>query len=215
MSEPDLCALRRAGGVNVRVAILPTAAAPDNNDRRAGANALRWFRSLGALQAEVVPVIDTASANDPSLAERLRLARLIYMLGGFPHHLGETLRLSRVWDAAVQAYEAGAVLGGSSAGAMVLCAQYYDPESEALHPGLGLLPDCCVLPHHNTFGRAWAKALTARLPASTLIGIDEQTGILGHPSSTWTVHGAGRVTLYRSGQSTIFARGETFSLSEA
>jgi cyanophycinase len=214
MSEPDLHAIELAGGPDAPIAILPTAAAPDNNHERAGNNGISWFRSLGASHIDLVPVTDRSSANDPALAARLRSARFIYLLGGFPRHLGETLNNSRVWQAALDAHKEGAVIGGSSAGAMVLCEHYYDPYESKLLEGLKLLPNSCVLPHHNSFGRNWAGRLAAQLPEETLIGIDGQTGMLNDLSGTWTVYGAGKVTLYRNGQTEVHVRGDTFHISK-
>jgi cyanophycinase len=213
MSEPDLRAIELAGGADAQVAILPTAAAPDNNHVRAGRNGVRWFQSLGVSTVDLVPVIDQQSANDPALAGRLRSARFIYLLGGFPRHLGETLKGSRVWQAALEAYEEGAVIGGSSAGAMVLCEHYYDPYEDKLLEGLKLLPDSCVLPHHNHMGRNWAGPLSAQLPDDTLIGIDKQTGMVNDGAGSWTIYGAGKVTLYRDGQTEVHGRGERISIS--
>lgn len=213
MSEPDLRAIQLAGGFDAPIAILPTAAAPDNNHERAGRNGLRWFQSLVASRVDLVPVTDKHSADDPALAARLRAARFIYLLGGFPRHLGETLRDSLVWQAALEAYQSGAVIGGSSAGAMVLCRHYYDPYEDKLLRGLNLLPDSCVLPHHNNFGKGWAAQLRRKLPRTTLIGIDEQTGMLKDSTEGWTVYGAGQVTLYRNGgPPQVRARGGTFQL---
>lgn len=213
MSEPDLRAIQLAGGLDAPIAILPTAAAPDNNHQHAGNNGIRWFRSLGASEIDLVPVIDTASANDPALARRIRSARMIYLLGGFPRHLGDTLKGSLAWQAALEAYAEGAVLGGSSAGAMVLCEHYYDPSENKLLEGLKLLPKSCVLPHHNSSGRSWAGRLAQQLAGTTLIGIDERTGMLNEPGGKWTVYGAGKVTLYRGGFIEVHAGGEPFQLS--
>lgn len=212
MSEPDLAAIGLAGGPSVPIAILPTAAAPDNNQVRAGRNALNWFRSLGASSVEVIPVIDQASANDPALTQHLRRSKLIYMLGGFPRHLAETLHGSLAWEAVLQAYVGGAVIGGSSAGAMVLCEHYYDPEADRVRPGLNVLANTCVLPHHNGGGRAWSPLLIRALPTATLIGIDERTGILNDHVGSWTVYGSGQVTLYHGGPSKLYRRGNSLEL---
>ncbi len=212
MSEPDLRAMELAGGADAQIAILPTAAAPDNNHERAGHNGVRWFQSLGASRVDLVPVTDKSSADDPALAVRVRSARLVYLLGGFPHHLGETLRDSLVWESALEAYSEGAVLAGSSAGAMVLCEYYFDPYENQLLPGLNLLPNSCVLPHHNNFGKHWAAQLIEKLPRAVLISIDEQTGMLSDSSGGWIVYGAGQVTLYCAGKVEVHARGETFEL---
>src|SRR5579872_2826320 len=91
MAEADLHAMALAGGDDAPISIIPTAAAPDNNYRRAGDNGARWFKSLGATNVAWVPLIDRASANDASIADTLERARLVYMLGGFTGYLGETL----------------------------------------------------------------------------------------------------------------------------
>ncbi|MBI2331718.1 MAG: hypothetical protein HYU84_06090, partial [Chloroflexi bacterium] len=87
MSEPDLRAIELAGGVDAPIAILPTAAAPDHNHKRAGNNGVRWFQSLGAQNVFAVDVIDSKSANDALLADQIRNSKLIFLLGGFPSHL--------------------------------------------------------------------------------------------------------------------------------
>jgi cyanophycinase len=112
----------------------------------------------------------------------------------------------------MDAYRAGAVIAGSSAGAMVLCEHYYDPYEKMLLRGLNLIPDACVLPHHNNAGKAWAGQLMRLLPNSTLIGIDESTGMVNDADGTWRVYGAGGVTVYSGGQVQVHARGASFSL---
>ncbi len=214
MSVPDRRAIELAGGLDAPLCVIPAAAALDNNHARAGQNALRWFSSLGARQVSVLPLIDRTSADDPQIAAALEASRLVYMLGGFPGYLAETLKGSVSWGAMLRAYQSGAVLGGSSAGAMVLCQYLYDPESRAVVEGLGLLPNACLLPHHNNFGQSWASNLSAWLPGVMLVGIDERTGMLDDAGDgCWRVYGQGNVTLYQRGQVAVHASGESFSLS--
>ena len=212
MSEPDLCAIELAGGFDAPIAIIPTAAAPDNNHNRAGNNGVRWFQSLGARNVHTVDVIDSKSANEASLAASIRTSKLIYLLGGFPRHLGETLANSLCWSAAIEAYEQGAVIAGSSAGAMVMCEHYYDPHEKKLLRGLNLVSNACVLPHHNNFGKNWASQLMQMLPGGVLIGVDERTGMINSAGGEWEVKGGGEVTLYRSGSTAGYGRGRKFSL---
>jgi cyanophycinase len=113
----------------------------------------------------------------------------------------------------VSAHRAGAVIAGSSAGAMVLCEFYFDPASGKVLPGLNLLAEVCVLPHHDTFGKDWAPRLTSLLPGALLIGIDEETGVLNDdPTGQWTVYGKGAVTLYFGGTKTMLHHGHFFDL---
>jgi len=212
MREPDLKAIELAGGFDAPIRIIPTAAAPDNNHQRAGNNGVRWFKSLGAKDVISVPLVDKVSANDEKIAESLRSARLIYMLGGFTGYLGETLQGSAAWDAVLEAYQAGAVVAGSSAGAMVMCEFYYDLNEGQVVNGLNLVPNSLVLPHHNTFGKSWASRLL-EISHVTLIGIDEQTGTIDDGSTkTWSVLGQGAATLYRNAQIEVYQTGNSFSL---
>ena len=211
MRDPDLKAIELAGGFDAPVRIIPTAAAPDNNHQRAGNNGIRWFQSLGAKDVGSLPLIDKASANDDSIAKSLREAKLIYMLGGFTGYLGETLKGSAAWQAVLEAYATGAIVAGSSAGAMVMCEFYYDPSRGQLIEGLNLVPNSLVLPHHNTFGKSWASRLL-EISQVTLVGIDEQTGMIDDGPGTWTVYGVGSVTLYRNQKVEIYPTGRSFSV---
>ena len=213
MRDPDLKAIELAGGFNVPIRIIPTAAAPDNNHQRAGNNGVRWFQSLGAKDVVSLPLIDKASANNAEIANSLREAKLIYLLGGFTHYLGQTLKDSLAWQAALDAYRKGAVIAGSSAGAMVMCEYYFDPSSGKVVDGLKLVPNSLVLPHHNTFGKNWAPKLLKDKPDITLLGIDEQTGMIDEGDiRTWTVYGAGSVTHYQDGRILTCSVGTSFAL---
>jgi cyanophycinase len=211
MRDPDLKAIELAGGLEAPIRIIPTAAAPDNNHERAGNNGIRWFQSLGARDVGSVPLIDKASANDENIAATLREAKLIYMLGGFTGYLGETLKDCLAWQAVLEAYATGAVVAGSSAGAMVMCEFYYDPSRGQVVDGLNLVPNAIVMPHYNTFGKSWASRLL-EMSKVTLIGIDERTGMLDDGARTWTVYGAGNVTLYRNQKVEIYVTGKSFSV---
>ncbi|MGH7334760.1 MAG: cyanophycinase [Candidatus Rokuibacteriota bacterium] len=214
MMAPDREAIERAGGLAAPIRIIPAAAAPDHNHQRAGRNGENWFRSLSARDVAVVPVIDRASAEDERLASELRRARLIYLLGGFTQYLGQTIAGSACAHAMGAAYEAGAVLAGSSAGAMVLCEHYYDPSEERVHRGLGYLANACLLPHYSTFGQRWVTRLVALLPSVSLVGIDEETGMMVDEADgrRWRVYGRGQVTLHRRGHTHAFPEGATFTL---
>ena len=94
-----------------------------------------------------------------------------------------------------------------------MCGFYYDPSSGTVVEGLNLVPNALVLPHHNTFGKRWAPKLLKEIPNITLLGIDEQTGMLDDSENNmWNVYGAGEVMLYRNGKVETYKAGGTFSL---
>ena len=177
---------------------LPTAAGQEGPE-----SVGRWVR-LGTEQArrlevEAVPVLalDRASADDPALAAPIAGAGLVYLSGGSPAHLAESLRGTRVWAAVESAWRGGAALAGCSAGAMALVAWMADiraPGGEP-RPGLGVVPGMLVVPHFDRFRRwmgAPPEAVAARLPEGVvLIGIDEETAMVsdGDDLRRWVVHG--------------------------
>ncbi len=213
MADADKQALELAGGFDVQVAIIPAAAAPDNNHEHAGQTGVCWFEQLGARHVRLLHLVDHASANQAFIASSLGDSRLIYLLGGFPRYLAQTLANSMSWQAMLEAYHAGAVVGGSSAGAMVLGQHYYDPGTGSINDGLNLVREVCVVPHHDTFGRGWLSHLMTSLPEDTIIGIDEETGMIDDgPDGKWSVYGKGSVSLYRNREISIYHRGEQFFL---
>jgi cyanophycinase len=213
MAKPDRRAIELAGGFGARVSIIPAAAAPDNNHQRAGRNGVRWFEKLGAVNVSALPLLDRQCADDPAVVEALHRSKMIYLLGGFPRHLAHSLAGSKSWQAMLAAHQSGAVIAGSSAGAMILCGHYYDPYEKKIFSGLGLILSACILPHHDTFGKSWAPELARRLTGVTLIGIDEQTGMLNEgPAGRWQAYGAGGITLYKNKRRMHVAPGKPFDL---
>ena len=211
MEEPDRKAIALAGGENAKIVIIPTAAEPDNNSRRAGNTALKWFRSLGAKNVISLPIIDKHSADDSKLSAELDQAKLIYILGGFPGYLVHTLAETRCLDALLRAYQKGAVLAGSSAGAMILCERYFDPSDKEIKKGFGILKHTILAPHHDTFGHSWHSRYFDKLSGVQCIGIDEQTGMITHTGRhRWTVYGKGGVTMYQKTSVVSYKSEQTF-----
>lgn len=184
-----------------RVVHLPTAAG------REGQESLeRWARMAAAhyatLDCEVVslPVIDRHSADDPGLAAEIDAdIGLVYLSGGSPAHCASTLRGTRVWDAIVEAWEAGTSIAGCSAGACALSTVAPDPMGGRTEAGLGLVPNLAVIPHYDRmkvfrplFG--WITHRAAPEGAE-VVGIEEDTALVGRPGGQWTVSGRQSVIL--------------------
>ena len=208
MDEVDRRAIELAGGHQIPISIIPAAAAPDRNDRRAGDNGVHWFRGLGATTVTSLPLVDGASANEDEIAGAIGRSRLVYLLGGFPGHLAKSLSGTRSWDAINHVLAGGGVVGGSSAGGMVLCSSYFDPIEESLVPGLGLLRGVCLIPHHARFQRSWLNRIRSFDPELMLLGIDEETGIINDAETGgWTVYGPGEATIHYSSTARTYRTG--------
>jgi cyanophycinase len=165
-----------------------------------------------------VLVRDRADADDHAHAQAIGEADLIYLSGGKPGHLSETIAGSRVEAALLAAHERGAVIAGCSAGAMVLAERHFELRGRKLFwplrwcAGLGLVPGASILPHYD----AWPEPLSAMLVlqsprGSAVLGIDEETALVGRDGS-WQVHGRSRVTLWRGRQRERFRAGDVFRL---
>jgi cyanophycinase-like exopeptidase len=174
---------------------IPTAAAREGKAR------LQYWVDLGRKQAErlgveAVPVVvtDRAQADDPVIAAQVAGAGLIYLSGGSPAVLADTLRDTLLWWAVEDAWRSGAALAGCSAGAMVMGDWIPDlrhPNSGGT-PGLGLVPQLRVLPHFDKM-LGWVPDAVTRMllraaEGVTLVGIDELTALVGGPH-VFTVQG--------------------------
>lgn len=188
-------------GRSRRVVHLPTAAGMEGADSIA-----RWGTMAAAHYATLdcdvtsLPVIDRHSADDPGLAAEIdEDVGLIYLSGGSPAYCAYTLRDTRVWDAIVTAWNAGASLAGCSAGAGALSTVAPDPMGGRTEVGLGLVPNMAVIPHYDrmkvfrpVFG--WITR-RAKPEGAEVVGIEEDTAFVGRPGESWTVFGRQSVVL--------------------
>lgn len=181
------------------VLVLPTAAAYEHPER-AVETAARWFDGLGG-KVRGLMVLARPDADDPDHVAAVRDARFIYLGGGSPLHLRSVLKDSAVWEAIVQAWNGGAVLAGSSAGAMVVCDPMIDPRGGAFTLGLGLVNGLTVIPHANTWSHEKARRTFELAPAGcAVVGIDEKTALVRAANGgPWEAVGAGNVAAWLDG----------------
>ena len=180
---------------------LATAAAPE------GEKSLRYWHELGAkaaarLDAEQV-VVDVRAREDAfeqRWVEAIAGAGLIYLSGGSPTFLADTLRDTPVWGAIVEAWRNGAGLAGCSAGAMAMggyVPNYRHPRSGGTE-GLRIVPTVRVLPHFDRYTK-WMPDFALRplvTDGATVLGIDEDTALVAEApndlSQPWTFAPRGR-----------------------
>ena len=188
--------LERSGADEVLV--LPTAAAYQHPER-AVEMAEKWFSSLGS-RARGLMVLRHADANKETNAAAVREARFIYLSGGSPLHLLSVLKGSLVFEALAAALRHGAVVAGSSAGAMVLVDPMVDPRGGAFTVGLGLVEQLAVVPHHDsgTAHHFW-RTLELAPTGIPIAGIPERTALIREPDGSWRSAGEGQVTVYVDG----------------
>ena len=180
---------------------IPTAAGKESADR------LEYWKQLGKTQADrlgvdsiFLPIFNRDDANNPEYVSLIHNSALMYMSGGDPHHLAETLMDTPLWNAIQENWRTGASLAGCSAGAMVLSSHIPNFRLLKKSPtaGLNLLPEIRVIPHFNKFFK-WipesaAKVLLHVPDDSVLIGVDEMTALVKRSGDEhWVVVGEARV----------------------
>ncbi|HEY6959817.1 MAG TPA: Type 1 glutamine amidotransferase-like domain-containing protein [Candidatus Limnocylindria bacterium] len=204
-------------GPHPRVAIVPTAAGLEETPKMWAQMGSDHFRALGA---EPVPVMVTtrADAEDARFCDLIAGAGWIYFSGGNPGYLVETVTGTPFWTAVHARFRAGAILAGSSAGAMMLGATTFVPRKRGpdgiptevtTRAAMGILPGVIVAPHFDILPAALRTVWSRVVPAETrLIGIDEDTALIAR-DATWTVRGRGRVHVFGDGEPVTVASGAT------
>jgi len=223
MNEVDRHLLANCGAVGrkPRVVCLPTAAGDEGpkSVNRWSTMGVEHFTALGA-DAQALPVINKESANDPRHASVVEEADLIYFSGGDPGYLYRTMRDSLVWQAALRAWARGSVYAGCSAGAMILGTEMPDFRAMGIRSmaAFGLIPVSSIMPHFNAmplFGKPLVATLRRRLEEhEIMIGIDEDTAIVGKLNEKWTVMGKAKAHVFSRDAAWVYGPGETFPLGK-
>lgn len=137
-----------------------------------------------------------AQANDnQSWIDSVRHARLIYVTGGDQNKFMDVVRGTKLYDAMHAAYQSGATIAGTSAGAaimsevMITGEQKQDAEGVrtvakdniVTSSGMGFLKTA-IIDQHFIYRSRYNRMLSVLLdyPTKTLIGVDEGTAIIVH-----------------------------------
>jgi cyanophycinase len=191
-----------------RVVCLPTAAGTEGPDRIGywARLSVEHFTRLG-VQVRSLPVIDPASANDPAHARAVAEANFIYLSGGHPDYLYQTLKESLVWKAVLSVLEKGGLLAGCSAGAMVMAEYFFGMQPWRRLNGFNLLPRLIVIPHYGEIPR-WISALVRFWAGRglTTVGIEANTA-LAVDGGRMEALGDGGVTVWNRGGKVRYTQG--------
>ena len=207
-----------AGGAGrARILVFAMASAAGE---RSGAAKAEDFRRLGADSRNVW--ITREQANEDSIVALVDGATGVWFGGGDQNRLARVLRGTR-GEAAIRARSlAGAVVGGTSAGAAVLSSVMItgserrpggarpdttldfatiDRDNVVTDSGFALLANAIVDQHfvrrrrHNRL-----VSLVLEREPHIGVGIDESTALLVHPDGTWEVEGASVAVVYDARQ---------------
>jgi cyanophycinase len=199
------------------IAILPMASGePDSSAYYAGLQ----FIEQGVKPDQIKSFFFTKEHAPEFWMDSLRTARIIYITGGDQGRFMEVVAGGPIEDAIRSAYQAGATIAGTSAGAAVMSRQMItgnefkhpeytgdfrtiEAENLEIKPGLGLLPDA-IIDQHFIYRMRMNRLITASLeqPDAVCIGIDESTAILVEGDSAQVV-GEWQVIVLRNPHSTV------------
>lgn len=211
-------ALELAGGPKSRMLIVPQASGSED----AGAKSVEFWREKGAQNVQVLDLTDRSKAKAAIAA-----ADFLWMPGGDQSRLMSALLEAGVVDAIRDRYRAGALVGGTSAGAAVLSkVMIVGGETADLtsvraagtetSEGLGLW-DGALVDQHFMKRQRFNRLMSAVLDHPDLVGlgVDERTGVVLHPDGACEVVGDGSVLVIdaRLSANKSVAKGESHSAS--
>lgn len=196
-----------AGGTHARIAVVPTAT---EESADAGREKVQDLEEHGA-KAFVIDV-SRAQAQSDSIVKLIGTATGIWFGGGDQIKLADSLVGTAALKAMLARYQAGAVVGGTSAGAAVLSDSMITgnqkrPEADStgyfgdefpnvargaiqISPGFGFIKNAIVDMHFIRRERAnRLLAVVLERPSLLGVGIDEGTAVRVDPNGTWTVLG--------------------------
>lgn len=163
------------------------------------------FKRLGIDEITVSYIDSRAEADDPATAAGVAGADVIFFSGGDQLRLSSLLGGTLFMDAVRERHAAGAVIGGTSAGAAAMSHLmiYGGDEKKAMRKGeihmtagLGFI-DKVVFDTHF-LQRDRLKRLfnvVATNPANIGVGLDEDTAVVIRDNNTMEVIGSGKVTI--------------------
>jgi cyanophycinase len=199
-----------------RVAVLPTASAPDGPGvpERWAELGRTHFSALGA-RVQPVMALTREDCQQADLAGAVASSNLVYFSGGKPDYLFETLQGTALWRAVEGVLASGGVLAGCSAGAMVMGGFVPSMGSKLGLPwvggwqaAFGLLPHSVVIPHYNEMPETIMRLFFRRRPKQAyILGVDANTALVGS-TTDWHVAGSGRVTLISDGKTERYLAGQ-------
>ena len=188
------------------------------------------LRALGARARNLY--ITRAKADADSIVAQVDSATGVWFGGGDQVLLAKALRGSRTLAAFVRRYRAGAVIGGTSAGAAVMSTVMLTGDER--HPGGARPPDDttnhwltiardntitedgfallsnAIIDQHFLRRKRHNRLISLVLERAPHLGagIDESTALIVEPSGRWRVSGASVVTIYDARRATRTTRAD-------
>jgi cyanophycinase len=190
-----------AGGASARVAIMPTASSIES----AGERYKALFLGLGVRSADVVFIAEREDANDDATLDALHDATGIFLTGGNQMRLSTIVGGTKAASLVRDRNDAGAIVGGTSAGASILSSHMVAFGASGEMPkqrmaqmvaGFGLVPELIIDQHFRQRDRIGRLLMfVASNPGLLGVGVDEDTAALISSNQVLEVIGRNSVTI--------------------
>lgn len=192
--------VRLGGGRKAKLVVIPTASSVADEVVDVYSTV---FNRLGCHDVASVNPRTRVESADPDLVATIDNATGVFLSGGNQLKLSQLIVGTPLGAAILRAYERGAVIAGTSAGASIMSQFMISMGEEGVTPrqrssqltvGLGLLPDVIVDQHFDQrarYGRL--LSLVAGSPSLLGMGIDEDTAAEINNGTELTVVGSGAV----------------------
>lgn len=196
------------------VVILPTAAGKEKDFMKWITDGIDHFTKLHA-HAVGIPAVKRDDMYHDAYIKMVENAGIIYFSGGDPAYLFDSLVDTPIWKSVYNRYEEGAILAGSSAGAMIMGKKILtNPMQVLFHKkeatwkrGFGLIPHI-LIPHFDTI----PVDILKHFLTINYVGIDEDTALVIHNGHKVQVTGKSRVTMQIDGKRTTYENGNIFMI---
>lgn len=192
--------VRLSGGRRGRIVVVPTASGYADEVSEAYRDV---FTRLRGGPVSIVNPSSRIDAERPDLVQAIDEATGVFMTGGNQVKLSQLVVGTPVGRAIQAAYQRGAVIAGTSAGASIMSRFMISLGDEGLTPrqrgsqisaGLDLVPEVIIDQHFDERGRyGRLMAMVAASPNLLGMGIDENTAAEIRDDRIMTVHGGGAV----------------------
>lgn len=193
--------VRAAGGVKAHIAVMTAAT---TMPEEVGDDYIRIFERLGAERVDVVYTECREDSDREDNLKKVKDATGIFFTGGDQSRIVDFIKGTPLDQLIHKRHQAGAVIGGTSAGAAMMPDQMIvggasvsNPRVDAVEmgPGMGFMPGIVVDQHFAERGRL-GRLLAALVlqPAVLGLGIDEDTAIIVK-GDEFEVVGSGAITV--------------------
>lgn len=197
--------VEEAGGIDAKIIVIPTAS---SIPIEVGENYLTAFATLGCKNVTVLDIRTQADSEKADFIQHIKTADCIMFSGGDQSKISKYIGGSAIHTVLLERYknDAGFVIAGTSAGAMMMAEEMVSGGSAAkaflkgavkMRKGLALIPELIIDTHfiqRGRFGRI--SEAVAKFPSLIGFGLAEDTGMIIKNGNSCTVIGSGMVIVF-------------------